>query len=209
MEYEAWREAVFGQPTEVKSIDFELTQEVEEPNLTNFDHIDRALVDPEIHERYSREQIGAGVTFIYTSGTSKLGNCYIEVGDDDRRVVGILKMKWLYRNYFDRYCTQPVISIGNQSNGEIDFICYMLWDVLVLMPSLSSPEVCSAGLDVMEGAMKLENDNCLVSAIHGLGHWIFDEPRARDILQKWLKRPTTSNQEVLQYATQATTGMIL
>ena len=67
----------------------------------------------------------------------------------------------------------------------------------------------SAVLDVMTNGIYMENDNCIVSEIHGLGHWVVDEAQAVQILQQWLCQPTTQNTNVIDYAKQATTGCIL
>jgi hypothetical protein len=66
-----------------------------------------------------------------------------------------------------------------------------------------------AALEVMAGAVQMENDNCIVSAIHGLGHWATAEPRAAETLRRWLENPITSNIKVIEYAKQAAAGCIL
>ena len=72
----------------------------------------------------------------------------------------------------------------------------------------ASPAMTSASLDVMAQALQFTNDNCLASAIHGLGHRALDAARAEQILQQWLQRPTTQNAAVIRYAKQAMTGCI-
>jgi hypothetical protein len=61
----------------------------------------------------------------------------------------------------------------------------------------------------MEAGLNLTNESCIVSAIHGLGHWVFYEPGAARLLQTWLQRPTTQHPAILDYARQATTGCVL
>lgn len=210
MKYDQWRDHVFGQPEDINPVDADIPyEEIDAPTTTNFDFIDQALADAEIHQRYSYQQIGIGLQLIYSNCCSNLSFCYIEAGDDARRVQGIRQMKLLYRNYFARHCTQPVNNVGNDFEGWLGFTCYMLWDVFVLYPGNASPAMTAAGLEVMSDALKLTNDSCLVSALHGLGHWAGERPEAKTIVQRWLRRPTTTNQEVLEYAAQAETGYIL
>jgi hypothetical protein len=119
-------------------------------------------------------------------------------------------MSKLYTNYFDRYCRAAVGSIGNDHlDGGVAYLCYMLWDIFVLHPGNAKPAMKNAALEVMAAAVQMENDNCIVSAIHGLGHWATDEPRATETLRDWLRNPTTSNIQVIEYAKQAATGCIL
>jgi hypothetical protein len=211
MDFITWRNDIFGQPPDADPVTLDLLPEtcsvLPEENL---DHVDRALDDPEIHRLFSRDQIGIGLQLIYSNACSSICFCYIEAGDEGRRVTGIRQINKLYTNYFDRYCNAPVGSIGNDHlDGGIAYLCYMLWDIFVLYPGNASPAIKAAVLDVMTGAIQMQNDNCIVSGIHGLGHWATDEPRAAETLRRWLRNPTTSNIQVVEYAKQAATGCIL
>lgn len=136
--------------------------------------------------------------------------CYLEAGDDARRIQGIRNMRYLYSNFFERYCVAKVSSTGNDiSDGEIGNICYMLWDIFMLHPGNASPGMVAAALDVMANALQSKNDNCVISAIHGLGHWALTAPRAKTILSSWLRQPTTKNETVREYARQGMSGGIL
>jgi len=210
MDYQRWRNDVFGQPADSDPGEVELLEETYAlPQPEAFDFIDRALVDPDIHREFSKEQVGIGLYLIYTNGFSDFAFCYIDEVDEGRTVLGIQNLRHLYGNYFERYCTAPVENIGNdQGDGQMGFVCYMLWDGFVLYPGNVSPKLVAAGLGVMEHAIHSKNDNCIVSAIHGLGHWVDDAPRAAQILELWLRRPTSQNKAVREYAKHATTGRI-
>jgi hypothetical protein len=124
--------------------------------------------------------------------------------------MGIRKIDQLYANYFDRYCLALVGKIGNDHlDGGIGYLCYMLWDIFVLYPGNASSMMVSAALDVMANAIQMNNDNCIVSAIHGLGHWGMDDSRPEQILRRWLRKPTSQNPRVIEYAKQASTGCLL
>lgn len=212
MRYVNWRDDVFGQPAGSDPVMLDLLPETYAvtPN-ENFDHVDRALSDPEIHTLFSSEQIGIGLRLIYSIACSNICFCYTRAdGEARRRVLGIQRLEGLYKNYFERYCLAPVQDIGNDHiDSGISYLCYMLWDIFILRPDNASPAMVSAALDVMSSAMQLENDNCIVSAIHGLGHWVTDVPHASEILWQWIHAPTTKNPIVLAYAEQAKTGYIL
>ncbi|MBK9945932.1 MAG: hypothetical protein IPP12_01925 [Nitrospira sp.] len=211
MEYEKWRDDIFGQPVGSDPVMLDLLPETYSVSPDeHFAHIDRALSDPQIHELFNSDQIGTGLQLIYSNSCSDICFCYIKAGDEARRVSGIAKLNDLYAKYFDRYCLSPVGSIGNDHlNGGIGYLCYMLWDIFVLYPGNASPAMVSAALGVMSNALQMKNDNCIVSAIHGLGHWATDVPRAPQVLRQWLRKPTTTNPTVISYAKEATTGCVL
>jgi len=178
--------------------------------LEAFDHIDRSLVDQEIHTLFSKDQIGVGLQVIYCNTCSDLPLCYTEAGDDSRRIKGIGNLRHLYTNFFDRYCTSDVTSIGyDETDGPIGYVCYMFWDTFVLHPGNASPGMIAAAIDVMAHALATTNESCIVSAIHGLGHWVRGAPQAYEILESWLEEPTTHDRGIYEYARQATTGCIL
>ena len=211
MKYELWRQDVFGQAVGTDPVDAELTLETYScPKAESFDHIDRALVDNEIHSLYSKDQIGIGLNLIYSNSCSDLPYCYVEAGDEQRRLAGITNLIHLYHNFFARYCAQTVNSIGNdQNDGRMGFICYMFWDEFVLYPGNATAKMVDATLQMMDAAIYSDNENCIVSVIHGLGHWVPDTAAAAEILRNWLRKPSTENTQIIDYARQATTGCIL
>ncbi|WP_145251408.1 hypothetical protein [Aeoliella mucimassa] len=110
----------------------------------------------------------------------------------------------------ERYCTAPVRNIGNDHvNGHIGFLCYMLWDIFVLYPGNSSAAMMEESVGVMDSAIHSQNDQCITSAIHSLGHWVREVHSARRVLNRWLRSPTTTNAVVIDYAKIAKTGYIL
>lgn len=210
MNYEEWRNELFGQPPEMDPVMFEYCLEFYDvPPNQAFDYIDRVLIDPEVHTLFSKEQLGNGIKSIYSADCSNLPFLYASEGDEARRIRGIDNLVSLYKNYFERYCTETVNCIGSgHIDGSMGYICYMLWDVFILFPGNATPAMIDATLRVMRTALESHNDNCLVSAIHGLGHKVRYAPEASRILQQWLLRPTTKNPEILRYAQIATTGRI-
>lgn len=211
MTYERWRDELFNHPPETDPVELDHSQEFYEvPSVQAFDYVDRVLLDEEAHALFTKEQLGIGINTIYSNCCSDLPFLYTTDCDEPRRLVGTQNLVHLYRNYFERYCTASVGSIGNDHlDGRMGFICYMFWDVFVLYHGNASPAMTSAAIGVMSEALRSHNDNCLVSAIHGLGHWALDVPEAASVLKQWLRKPTTLNPEVIEYARAATTGMIL
>lgn len=212
MNYEAWRKELFGHPADSSPYRLEHLGEFYylEPALA-FDYVDRMLVDDEVHDLFSKQQIGNGIITVYSNDCGDIPFLYTQECDEVRRVQGIRNLVHLYRNYFERYCKANVARVGScqEADGSIGFICYMFWDVFVLYPGNASPLMQKAAIDVMRSALESSNDNCLASAIHGLGHWAPDVAEAVKVLEQWLQRPTTKNQRIIEYARTAKTGMIL
>ncbi|MGQ0633150.1 MAG: hypothetical protein ACT4QC_00955 [Planctomycetaceae bacterium] len=209
MDYVCWRNDVFGKAPGSHPASVDLLPETDALTADEaLDHIDSALVDAEIHSLFSKEQIGIGLQLIYCNSCSNLPCSYVEAGDEARRVKAIGNLRYLYSGFFDKYCVAPVTDIEDYRDGQIGYLCYMLWDLFVLRPGNASPGMVEAALNVMTYALEFKNDNCIVSAIHGLGHRALDVPQAVDILNLWLQRPTTTNEAIYAYARQATTGCI-
>ncbi len=83
------------------------------------------LVDRELHTLFSKEQIGNAINTVYSNCCSDLPFLYTTECDEERRVKGIQNLVNLYGNFFERYSTGQVVSIGNdQTDGRIGFICY-------------------------------------------------------------------------------------
>ena len=211
MNYEQWRDELFGLPPESDPVTHEYSEEFYAVTpYAAFDYIDRALNDIDVHSSFSKDQLGKGINFIYSSSCSDLPFPYTSECDEERRIAGIDNLVNLYRNYFDGHCMGAVRDIGNdRSDGPMGYVCYMFWDVFALHPGNGTPAMISAAIDVMRAALGSHNDNSLASAVHGLGHWAPDVPEAVITLQRWLQDPTTNNRKVLRYARDAMTGIIL
>lgn len=210
MTYEEWRDQLFGNPADSDPVMLDLHEDMY--SLTkeySLDYIDRCLKDPDVHTLYTKDQIGVGLQIIYDNSCSDLPFCYIQAGAEARRIRAIGNLNFLYSNYFERYCTAPVKRVGyDLDDGRIGYLCYMLWDIFALWPGNASKSMINAAVAVMRNAINSTNDNCIVSAVHGLGHWVSDTLLARDVLDEWLRRPSSNNSAIQEYAEQAKTGCI-
>ncbi len=90
----------------------------------------------------------------------------------------------------------------------MDHLCFNFWDRFSLFPCTEiGPRSIHAGLDVMESALALPNDNITVSAFEAICCWAFackgegiDRPTA--LMQKWLANPTTKSIAVVNICEQ-------
>ena len=211
MTYKEWCDELFGNPVDSDPVGLELSENFYSlQDEVSLDYIDRCLKDSEIHTLYWPGQIEVGLQIIYDNSCSDLPSCYVHVGDEGRRVIAISNLDLLYKNYFERYCSVPVKRIGSDSlfDGRIGYLCSMFWDIFALYPGNASEPMIDAAVAVMRNAINSKNDNCIVSAIHGLGHWVHHTSQARDVLEEWTRHPSTINSVIHQYAEQAKTGCI-
>jgi len=211
VDYESWREAVFGQAPDCDPVTADLPSDAYTlDELTVLDYIDRALVDAEIHRRFDKAQIGIGLNILFSNSCSDYPFAYVGKVKVPRRVVAIDNLSALYDKYFERYCTEPMNEVGAGGDGQMGFICYMFWDIFVLWPGSpgATDEIIAAGVGVMERALRSTNDNVLASAFHGLGHWRDELPAVAAIIRRWRAAPTTGNPAVIAYARSSEAGCI-
>lgn len=210
MNYPEWREEVFGQEEGADPVMVELAPEVYALSPEqNLEFVMAALSDVEIHECYSRQQIGVGLQVIFNNACGNTVFCFLEAAREADRVAGIRALANLYTNYFERYCCEPVASIGDDCADGVNYLCYMFWDIFVVHPQNSPHSVVQAALDVMQTALQSSSESCQVSALHGLGHWVAYLPEARRILETFLaKNAAHPNPILLTYAKQAATGCV-
>jgi hypothetical protein len=218
MNYDQWRDELFNHPADSDPVSLRRSDEFEDlASIQAFDFIDRVLVDPEVHTRYSYGQLGLGLYSIFSNCCTCLPALYSidseaeeSFVDEARRIQGIRHLIHLYADYFERYCTTPVIRVGAaQVDDRMESLCYMFWDIFALYPGNASPGMQAAAIQVMQQVLATGNEQCLVSAIHGLGHWALYLPAAVSTLQTWLQKPTTQNPAILAYGQAATTGRIM
>lgn len=210
MTYEHWRQEIFGNPPGSDPVATDLSEEVYAlPSDQSLSYIDQCLVDSTIAEVFTKEQIGFGLQVIYSNACSNLPRCYLQAGSEQRRCEAIRNLRYLYVNYFEPFCVSPVRRVGyDLEDGEIGYLCYMFWDIFVLYPGNATRSMIEAAIGVMKEGLSSRNDNCIVSAIHGLGHWAAAVPSAVQILESWLLQPSTVNPEIHNYAKQAKSGCI-
>ena len=67
------------------------------------------LIDPELHMLFSPTQLALGLSMAFSNCFTDFPFCYSRVGTEDRRLHGILNLRNLYDNFFDRYCSEPFL----------------------------------------------------------------------------------------------------
>ena len=209
MDYDDWRNAVFNQPIrDLADADYESDAfflSLDEA----FDHIDRALMDDCLYS-FKEEQLVIGFSLIFGKTFTDYSWCYTRLPNEERRIQGILNLRLLYSRYFLKYCSQHYLAIPGYLVAPLsmDYLCFNFWDRFSLFPSAEVGfRAPHAGLDVMENALALPNDNIIVSAVDALCSWNLackgqgiDRPAS--VLRIWFANPTTSKIAVVNICKQ-------
>jgi hypothetical protein len=204
MDYYDWRNAVFNQPIQdLEKADFE--SEAFCLNLDEaLDHIDRALMDDGLYS-FEEEQLVIGFSLLFGKTFTDYPFCYTRLPNEERRIQGILNLRLLYSRYFLKYCSKNFRETPGHLIAPLsmDHLCFNFWDRFILFPSTEDGfRAIHAGLDVMESALALPNDNIIVSAVGDLCGWAFackglgiDRPET--VLRNWISNPSTTNTTAL------------
>lgn len=73
MEYNQWRNELFGHPSDSDPVSLERSEEFYAVKpIHAFDFVDRVLLDPDVHQLFTKDQLGNGLNTIYSNCCSDL-----------------------------------------------------------------------------------------------------------------------------------------
>ena len=116
---------------------------------------------------------------ICMSKTISLDEAQANLTDIPRRRTShrcILNLRLLYPRYLLKYCSPQYLDTPGYliSPLSMDYLCFNFWDRSSLFPtSKLGNRAIHAGLDVMESALALPNDNLILSAVEALCSWTY------------------------------------
>jgi hypothetical protein len=162
--------------------------------------------------RFSDGQIAAGLNGLLFSNYGSVPHILTGAGPSEAQRVAVLRsFKALYRDCLAKR-SPPVLGHVNEShNNPLEFVTYMLWDVTPFdSMAMKSEERMLALLDALNFALRLPNEACIESALHGLGHLGGKaRQRAQALIGDWLDEMPEVRPALIDYARAARTGMIL
>lgn len=160
---------------------------------------------------YTDRQVSVGLQALLFSNFADFAHVVAGADVNDMLKTEVVKsLTPLYRDCLTKRCP-PVLGHRNESaDNPLEFLTYMLWDVSPFdVMALRSSSGTDALLEVLTAALRLPNDACIESALHGLGH--FPRPlrhRAETAIDDWLAERPAVRDELLAYARAARTGCI-
>ena len=125
----------------------------------------------DLHE-FDNTQVCHGLTCIFSGTCSDLADNFAR--DDvplDLKVAALRAMKNLYKDCLEPRCAPFLGHLDEGPKNPLNTFVYMLWDTNIIQHiSRNLFEMNNAIIEVMEFALGLNNDACVESALHGLGH---------------------------------------
>ena len=209
--YDEWLSCIFGRTTEDSDpfgMDWTFKaapSDIAELMTSTFVHSGRDLAD------YSDRQVSIGLQALLFGNFSNFVHEVSEPTVSDPLKVDVIEsMLPLYRECLAQR-SPPVLGHKSESVGNpLEFLTYMLWDVSPFdVMAHRTTGGTDALLEVLTAALRLPNDACVESALHGLGHFPRSlRHRADTVIDQWLAEKPAVRPELLDYARAARTGCI-
>ena len=167
--------------------------------------------------RYNDAQIDQGLWFIVHGANSKHFKWLI----DGRVDLGLRKrciqsVENLSRALLAPRCSDEVI----HGTKPLDSICYMLWDLVIpdayhlqdnsdgTYSHVRDPEIDKEFSRTLARIITIPSIACQQSALHGLGHLVYDAHLGCDVIQKYLEDHPDLRSDIRKYAEQALQGKV-
>lgn len=93
------------------------------------------------------------------------------------------------------------------AKDSLDDTCFMWFDFFRSFSEKEDPQIQEELLHTLTRIISLDNEDCRLSALHGLGH--LNHPARQSIIQEFLHRHQNLEDEIREYAEQALLGNIL
>lgn len=175
----------------------------------------RFFTDPaDVRRRFTRDQIDQGLHYLVSSSCSGALSVVVDrslpLAD---RIACIGAMKSLYANLMAPVYGWDLGHTIHEDDPERPmFACYMWWEVNALYPRADHPEdgaINAAVFDVFRATLKLREESCLESVLHGLGHWHLALPQtAQPIVEEFLRTRFDISDALRAYAHRAADGAV-
>jgi hypothetical protein len=174
-------------------------------------HLARLYANAEsILSRYPDERAAAGLKYLSNPSLSNYSHAALDAGIPAGERAGIvLSMRPLFSDYFERHCSRHLSSLSEPGASALNGVCYMWWDSFPLHDEARDPVLADAVFSVISSALRLSNDACRESALHGLGHWAASRPeQVAGLIDGFLATTPNLRPELVDYARAARKGTI-
>jgi hypothetical protein len=215
--FQHWIEWVFDHPVtnpewyQAENVEFWVASPV-----VTVDYITRLFEAAPTHlQEFSDAQASQGLWFLASSiffeGLSRL---YSEGVLRSQRQRCIRSMYTLFEEYFAVRCSPDPPRDDKADDNPLDGTCFMWWDFLAHYAETPEGRIGtdtdSDMLSTMERILRLNQDACTESALHGLGHWQhFCPADVAGIIDGFLASTPHLRQELRTYALDARAGRVL
>lgn len=164
-------------------------------------------------QRFSDRQVSDGLKYILDSACNDI-SYIIRDGDFPMDVkLDVIRSMWsLYTDCFAKRCPPVLGHRSEPSKSELSYICYMLWDVtgLAYWPDAGKVEAYRAITRLLDDVLYLDNEACIESALHGLGHiHTYSPDIVEEIVERFMTKRKDVRAQLYEYAKAAKVGYVL
>ena len=215
LSFAEWLNLVFDHPVSDRAWYWDSDDEWELGRETGAHYLCRLFAEAgSLPQRFCDEQIAIGLKYLIDPGNSDTffsllaGPAPWEV-----RKSGLEAIYILFRDLFQKRCSDALGHIDEPGGGALNGTCYMWWDILPVHGQPESPALSERDallLDVMRNILHLESDSVRESALHGLGHWqIYYPEQVEKIVTDFIWKHRKIRDSLRNYAYAAMHGDVL
>jgi hypothetical protein len=160
---------------------------------------------------FTDRKVALGLEGILFSNFGDIAHVLTGADVSESRKLAILRsLAVLYRDCLARRSPPVLGHLSETADNRLEFVTYMLWDVTPfdVMAVQTQPRL-EALIEVFTATLRLSNDACIESALHGLGH--LGGPgrgKAQTVIDDWLNEGPQVRPELIAYARAARGGCI-
>ncbi|MDE2509667.1 MAG: hypothetical protein KGL74_00975 [Elusimicrobia bacterium] len=213
--FEDWLSHVFDRPVSQPEWFRATTDEASwEPRADSFlAYLAKTFEQPEAaFGRFTDAQVRQGLNFLINPSCS---NAIFALKD--------AKFSWTKRErvvraipslfkYFAKRCSPALAHLDEKGANPLNSICYMWWDVIPLYGDTKNAEQKNIDLEAlaaMKSTLEVNHAVCQESALHGLGHWLFEyRDQVEKIIDEFLACNDKLRPELKHYALNARAGKV-
>ena len=211
-----WIAYVFDHPVTDPAWHFSIDSPLLDPGPTRVAELIAETFEEggELLQPFSDAQLNQAFWFLVNSGNSDYMFCLL-----DQSVPWPLRRRALrsfvplYHQVMAARCSPVLSHLGELAESPLNSACFMWWDIIPLggRPSGDRPDVALTDeiMAVLSELVEIPHDACRESALHGLGHWAWFNPKAPAIIDSFLARAQGLRPELIVYGTEAKSGYIL
>lgn len=161
---------------------------------------------------YSDGQVSTGLQALLFTNFGDVPHVLTAEGVSEGQRLAILRSFGpLYRDLLAKRAPAVLGHKSESVGNPLEFVTYMLWDVTPFdYWAAKTEERMAALMDVFHDTLRLPNESCVESVLHGLGHlggtW---RSHAQSMIQDWLDEGPCVRADLIAYAKAAQTGCIL
>jgi hypothetical protein len=177
-------------------------------DILTVEYMTYLFLAPHQLKHYSYEQIAQGIWFLI--GESSPGRSAYSLLNADVSLYERIKCVQATTNFFGEFVAPAAQGAADTQNDAFHIACWMWWDIFPTHggPSAGELELHNACLGAMLEILSLSSELCQLSALHGLNHWhLHHAERVETIVDSFVQKTCGLTPRVIEYATQARSGM--